>query len=55
MNPEDIKNYISNVGGGLCGYPETVRSIIGLGLNLGLIVFAILTVSYGINLSFFNE
>ena len=47
MSPEEITNYISNVGGGMCGYPEPVRAAIGLGLNLSLIVFGIFTVSYG--------
>ena len=47
MSPEEIVNYISNVGGGMCGYPEWVRASIGVGLNLSLIVFGLATVSYG--------
>jgi hypothetical protein len=78
MNPEDITNYISNVGGGtatqqhsntktlhtiiphpisfhrthtagMCGYPEWVRTTVGLGLNFSLIGFGLLTVGYGAN------
>lgn len=47
MSPEEIVNYISNVGGGMCGYPEWVRGSIGVGLNLSLLAFGIATVSYG--------
>jgi hypothetical protein len=47
MTPEEITNYLDNVGGGMCGYPDSVRTIIGLGLNLSLIVFGVFTVSYG--------
>ena len=47
MSSEEITNYISNVGGGMCGYPESVRTAIGLALNLSLIFFGIATVSYG--------
>jgi hypothetical protein len=47
MTSEEILNYISNVGGGMCGYPEWVRSAIGVGLNLSLIAFGFCTVSYG--------
>ena len=47
MSPEEIVNYISNVGGGMCGYPDWVRTAIGVGLNLSLIAFGIATVSYG--------
>ena len=47
MTESEIVNYMSNVGGGMCGYPEFVRTFVGLGLNLGLIVFAFFTLSYG--------
>jgi len=46
MSAEQITDYMSNVGGGMCGYPEIVRTTIGLGLNLSLIVFGFFTVSY---------
>ena len=46
MSPDEITNYMSNVGGGLCGFPEIVRNIVGLGLNLSLLTFAILTLGY---------
>lgn len=46
MSPDEITNYISNVGGGMCGYPEVVRTGVGLGLNLSLFVFGLLTVGY---------
>ena len=32
--------------GGMCGYPDIVKSFIGLGLNLSLIIFGLFTVSY---------
>ncbi|KAJ1432614.1 hypothetical protein B484DRAFT_447746 [Ochromonadaceae sp. CCMP2298] len=55
MSPEEITNYISNVGGGMCGQSESVRALIGLSLNLSLIVFGFFTVSYvvlgGLNFS----
>ena len=47
MSPDEIQNYLNNVGGGMCGYPEIVRTFIGLGLNLSLIVFGLFTVAYG--------
>jgi hypothetical protein len=53
MSAEEITNYMSNVGGGLCGYPEYVRTGVGLGLNLSLIIFGVLTVGYGEFLSIF--
>lgn len=46
MTPEEITNYVSNVGGNLCGLPDIVRSSIGLGLNLSLLSFGILTLLY---------
>lgn len=46
MTPDEITNYMSNVGGGMCGAPEYVRTLIGFGLNLSLIVFGLFTVSY---------
>lgn len=46
MSAAQITDYMSNVGGGMCGYPEIVRTTIGLGLNLSLIVFGFFTVSY---------
>ena len=48
MSPDEITNYMSNVGGGLCGYPEALKSIVGLGLNLNLLVFGVFCVSYAI-------
>ena len=47
MSEEQIVNYVSNVGGGLCGSNEVVKALIGVSLNLSLIVFGIFTVSYG--------
>ena len=47
MTPEQITDYMSNVGGGMCGYPEVVRTSIGLALNLTLIVFGVLIAAYG--------
>ena len=47
MTPDEIQNYLDNVGGGMCGAPEFVRTFIGLGLNLSLIVFGIFTLAYG--------
>ena len=44
MSPDEITNYISNVGGGMCGYPEAVRT--GVGLGEPGIVFGVLTVGY---------
>jgi hypothetical protein len=55
MSPEEIVNYISNVGGGMCGYPDWARSAIGVGLNLSLITFGIATVSYGMFLIAIEE
>ena len=46
MTADEITNYVSNVGGGLCGYPESVKTAVGLGLNLSLITFGILTLGY---------
>ena len=51
MSEEQIANYVSNVGGGLCGSNEFVKALIGVSLNLSLIVFGIFTVSYGNNRS----
>ena len=59
MTPEEITDYISNVGGGLCGLPEFVRTGVGLGLNLSLLAFGVLTVLYvligGINFTLENQ
>lgn len=46
MNAAEIQDYISNVGGGLCGAPEIVKTAIGLGLNLSLLTFGIFVLSY---------
>lgn len=46
MDSEEIKDYLSNVGGSLCGYPDFVKEIVGLALNLDLLVFAILSLGY---------
>lgn len=45
MTPDQITDYISNVGGGMCGN-DGLGQFIGLGLNLSLIVFGFFTVSY---------
>lgn len=47
MTADEIVNYVSNVGGGMCGYPEIVRTTVGLGLNVSLLLFALMTVGYG--------
>ena len=47
MTPDEITNYISNVGGGMCGYPELIRTSVGLGLNISLVLFALTTLAYG--------
>ena len=46
MSDADIQSYMSNVGGGLCGYPEWVKEAVGVTLNLSLISFGVFTVSY---------
>jgi hypothetical protein len=46
MSPDEIVNYVSNVGGGLCGYPEGVKTAVGLTLNLSLLTFGVLTLGY---------
>jgi hypothetical protein len=46
MSAEEIVNYVSNVGGGMCGAPEFVRISIGLGLNFSLLFFGLFTLSY---------
>ena len=46
MSPEEITDYMSNVGGGMCGYPDWVRTAIGLGLNVSLLFFGIFTIGY---------
>jgi hypothetical protein len=46
MSPGEIQNYMDNVGGGMCGFPESVKTIVGVTLNLSLISFGIFTVSY---------
>jgi hypothetical protein len=48
MSSDEITNYVSNVGGGLCGLPEWMKTVVGLGLNLNLILFGVFIVSYGI-------
>jgi hypothetical protein len=48
MSSDQINNYMSNVGGDMCGYPETVRTLVGLGLNLSLVIFGVLTLSYAV-------
>lgn len=59
MTADEITNYMSNVGGGLCGLPEVVRTGVGLGLNISLISFGILTLLYvllgGINFALENQ
>lgn len=52
MTEGEIANYISNVGGGLCGLPEIVRDAIGLALNLSLLTFGIFTLGYGKSIEF---
>jgi hypothetical protein len=39
MTDDQIASYVSNVGGGLCGSNDAVKTVIGLSLNLSLIVF----------------
>ena len=46
MSADEITNYMSNVGGGLCGLPEFVRTGVGLGLNISLLSFGVLTILY---------
>ena len=46
MSPDEIANYMSNVGGGLCDYPDIVKSIVGIGLNINLVLFGVMCVSY---------
>lgn len=46
MTPEEITNYMSNVGGGLCGYPDYVREFAGIALNANLVFFGVLTIGY---------
>ena len=48
MTADEIQNYVSNVGGGLCGYPEWVKTAVGIGLNLSLLSFGIFTLSYAV-------
>ena len=48
MSPDEIVNYMSNVGGGLCGYPEALKSAVGIGLNVNLLVFGVFCVSYAL-------
>lgn len=57
MTPEQIQEYVSNVGGAMCGYPDSIRSIIGVSLNLSLLLFGFFTVGYVIlgGLNFFYE
>jgi len=45
MTPDQITDYMSNVGGGMCGN-EALGSVIGLGLNVSLIIFGFFTVGY---------
>ena len=56
MSPEQITDYISNVGGGMCGLSEGIGGFIGLGLNLSLLAFGIFTIGYvvlgGLNFKF---
>eukprot|EP01035_Chromulina_nebulosa_P021031 gene21031-27257_t len=46
MNEKEIQDYISNVGGGLCGYPDYIRDFVGVGINLSLITLGILSLGY---------
>ena len=46
MSLEEIKNYVSNIGGGLCGLPDSLKTLVGLTLNISLLLFGILTVGY---------
>jgi len=55
MTPDEITNYLSNVGGGLCGYPDSVRTLIGLSLNLSLLALGVLALSYGTSHVSFKE
>lgn len=46
MDQEQIDNYLSNIGGGMCGFPDSIRTAIGIGLNFSFIGFGVVTVSY---------
>ena len=46
MSLEEIKNYVSNIGGGLCGLPDSLKTLVGLTLNISLLLFGLLTVGY---------
>lgn len=48
MDPDQINSYITEIGGGMCGLPEEVRAFIGVALNLNLLVFGFMVVSYAI-------
>lgn len=50
MSSEEIQSYMSNIGGGLCGNNEAVQVAVGLALNVSLLVFAILIISYALTL-----
>lgn len=47
MSEAEIANYVSNVGGGLCGNSDAVKTFIGLSLNISLITFGLFTIAYG--------
>lgn len=47
MTSDEIQKYLDNVGGGMCGYPDSIRTVIGLGLNISLLLFGIFTFTYG--------
>jgi hypothetical protein len=46
MTPEQINNYLNNVGGGLCGYPEYVRDAVGVAININFAIFTVLSLTY---------
>ena len=48
MSDDEIQNYVCNVGGGLCGYPEWIKTAVGIGLNLSLLSFGLFTLSYAV-------
>ena len=55
MSPDEIAEYMNNFGGQMCGYPDFIRTAIWLGLNLSLIIFGLMTLSYGNNILVLKE
>ena len=55
MNAAEIQDYMSNVGGGLCGASDFVKGAVGLSLNFSLLTFGVFTVAYGKKLIFIEN